>query len=52
MIAGVFCPKKLVATSAANSARLASITGGGIVPACAVSYNPACALTCAPICAA
>src|ERR1700730_16407178 len=31
MIAGVFCPKKLVATSVPNSTRLATITGGGTV---------------------
>jgi hypothetical protein len=37
MIAGVFCPKKFVATSAASRARLAAITGGGTVWAKAVS---------------
>ncbi|CFS17869.1 Uncharacterised protein [Mycobacterium tuberculosis] len=36
-IAGVFCPKKLVATSATNSARLATTTGGGTVIANASS---------------
>src|SRR6202000_3476673 len=40
-IAGVFCPKKLVATSAASRLRLAAITGGGTVMANAVSYAPA-----------
>src|ERR1700753_3833950 len=38
MIAGVFCPKKLVATKASSSARLAAITGGGTVIANAASY--------------
>ncbi len=36
-IAGVFCPKKLVATNAINCARLAAITGGDTVIANAVS---------------
>ena len=36
-IAGVFCPKKLVATSVASRLRLAAITGGGTVMANAVS---------------
>src|SRR6185437_8095316 len=43
MIAGVFCPKKLVATRAANSARLAAIAGGGTVIANAASYAAAAA---------
>ena len=30
-IAGVFCPKKLVATNVINNTRLAAITGGGTV---------------------
>src|ERR1700743_827183 len=38
MIAGVFCQKKLVATKAASSARLAAIAGGGTVIANAASY--------------
>src|SRR5882757_7027979 len=38
MIAGVFCPRKLVATKAASSARFAAITGGGTVIANAASY--------------
>ncbi|ORV60536.1 hypothetical protein AWC06_14530 [Mycobacterium fragae] len=37
MIAGVFCPKKFVAISAINNARLAAITGGGTVIANAAS---------------
>jgi hypothetical protein len=37
MIAGVFWPKKLVAISAINRARLAAITGGGTVIANAAS---------------
>lgn len=37
MIAGVFCPKKLVAISIISSARLAAITGGGTVIANAAS---------------
>jgi hypothetical protein len=36
-IAGVFCPKMLVATSAINRARLAAITGGATVAANATS---------------
>src|ERR1700733_13995482 len=36
-IAGVFCPTMLVATNAANDARLAAISGGGTVAANAVS---------------
>jgi hypothetical protein len=31
MIAGVFWPKKLVATSASSNARLAAISAGGTV---------------------
>src|SRR5271156_174375 len=38
MIAGVFCPRKLVATKAASSARFAAIAGGGTVIANAASY--------------
>src|ERR1700749_1793403 len=38
MIAGVFCPKKLVATKAASGARFAAIAGGGAVIATAASY--------------
>src|ERR1700677_1946529 len=37
-IAGVFWPKKFVATRAASSARLAAITGGGTVIVNAASY--------------
>jgi hypothetical protein len=37
MIAAVFWPKKLVAISAINRARLAAITGGGTVIANAAS---------------
>ncbi|CAG7074350.1 hypothetical protein PICSAR18_02871 [Mycobacterium avium subsp. paratuberculosis] len=36
-IAGVFCPRMLVATSWASSVRLAVTTGGGTVSANAVS---------------
>ncbi len=36
-IAGVFCPKKLVATNKADWARLAATTTGGTVAANAVS---------------
>ncbi|CNN65762.1 Uncharacterised protein [Mycobacterium tuberculosis] len=36
-IAGVFWPRKLVATNIANNARFAAITGGGTVAAKAVS---------------
>src|ERR1700677_4824582 len=38
MIAGVFCPRKLVATKAASSARFAAIAGGGTIIANAASY--------------
>jgi hypothetical protein len=37
MMAGVFCPKKLVAISVINKERLAAITGGGTVIVNAVS---------------
>ncbi len=37
MMAGVFCPKTLVATKLASWARLAAITGGGTVAANAAS---------------
>jgi hypothetical protein len=37
MIAGVFWPKKFVATNAASKARFAAITGGGTVMAKAAS---------------
>ena len=40
-IAGVFCPRMLVATSAASWARLAYTTGGGIVAENAASYAAA-----------
>src|ERR1700731_26982 len=43
MIAGVFCPKKLVATSVPNSTRLATITGGGTVIANVASNAAAAA---------
>ncbi|PQM44812.1 hypothetical protein C1Y40_05030 [Mycobacterium talmoniae] len=36
-MAGVLMPRKLVATSVANSERFAAITGGGTVAANAVS---------------
>jgi hypothetical protein len=36
-IAGVFCPKKLVAINVVNKTRLAAITGGGTVITNAVS---------------
>ena len=36
-IAGVFWPRKLVATNAANNDRLAAITAGGTVPEKALS---------------
>ena len=36
-IAGVFCPKKFVATSAASRLRLTAIAGGGTVMAKAAS---------------
>ena len=36
-IAGVFCPKKFVATNAASRLRLAAMTGGGTVAANAAS---------------
>ncbi len=36
-IAAVFCPSRLVAINVINSARLASITGGGTVAAKAAS---------------
>ncbi|KZS69076.1 hypothetical protein LAUMK35_02442 [Mycobacterium pseudokansasii] len=40
-IAGVFCPRMLVATRAASRTRLAATTGGGTVIAKAVSYAAA-----------
>src|ERR1700733_14641925 len=43
-IAGVFCPKKLVAINDINRARLAATTAGGTVSACAVSKAPAASL--------
>ena len=42
-IAGVFCPKKLVATNVTNNTRLAAITGGGTVNVNAVSKAAAAA---------
>src|SRR5437868_982398 len=42
-IAGVFWPKKLVAISVINKARLAAITGGGTLAANATSYAAAAA---------
>ena len=42
-IAGVFCPKKFVATSVINNTRLAAITGGGTVIANAASKAAAAA---------
>ena len=42
-MAGVFCPKKLVAISVANNTRLAAITGGGTVIANAASKAAAAA---------
>jgi hypothetical protein len=42
-IAGVFCPKKLVATSTASWMRFAATTGGGTVAAKAVSKAAAAA---------
>ena len=44
MIAGVFCPKMLVAINAMSRARLAAISGGGTVIAYAVSKAPAAAM--------
>ena len=43
MIAGVFCPKKLVAISVISNTRLATITGGGTVIANALSNAAAAA---------
>src|SRR6516165_7199013 len=43
MIAGVFCPKKFVATNAANNTRLATISGGDTVIANAASKAAAAA---------
>ncbi len=51
-IAGVFCPRTLVATSAANWARLAAMSGGGTVAANAASNAPAAASACAAVCSA
>jgi hypothetical protein len=48
-IAGVFCPKMLVAISIINSARLAAITGGGTVAAKAASYAAAATLAWLPV---
>ena len=42
-IAGLFCPKKFVATNVANNTRLAAITGGGTVSVNAVSNAAAAA---------
>ena len=42
-IAGVFCPKKLVAINVISNTRLAAITGGGTVTVNAVSYAAAAA---------
>ncbi len=44
MIAGVFCPNRLVAINAMSWARLAAISGGGTVIANAASYAPAAAV--------
>jgi hypothetical protein len=52
MIAGVFCPRKLVATSNSNKARLAAISIGGTVITNAASYAAAAALAWAPACSA
>src|SRR5438309_11440548 len=43
-IAGVFCPKTLVATSCASWLRLAAISAGGTCAANAASYAPAAAV--------
>lgn len=51
-IAGVFCPKILVAISAANWARLAATTHGGTVIANAAEYAAAATLAWAPVCSA
>src|SRR5574337_374577 len=51
-IAGVFCPKKFVATSAINKLRLAAISGGGTVAANAVSYAVAAILAWVAVCSA
>src|SRR5271163_89705 len=51
-IAPVFWPRKLLATSVVNSARLAVISGGGTIDAYAVWYAPAAALACVPVWAA
>src|SRR5271169_1751006 len=51
-IAGVFRPKKLVATSVANRTRLAATTGGGTVAAKAASKAAAAARACAADCSA
>ena len=52
MIAGVFMPKKLVATNIANCARLAAISGGGTVAANADSNADAAALAWVAACSA
>ena len=51
-IAGVFCPKKFVATSAINRLRLAAIIGGGTVAANAASNAAAAARTWLAVCPA
>src|SRR6202046_5817490 len=51
-IAPVFWPRKLLDTSAVNSARLAVITGGGTIEAYAVWYAPAAAWAWEPVWAA
>jgi len=52
MIAGVFCPKKFVATSAISRARLAATAGGGTVAANAASKAAAAALAWFAVCSA
>ena len=42
-LAGVFCPKKFVATNVANNTRFAAITGGGTVIANAATNAAAAA---------
>src|ERR1700684_2951943 len=51
-IAGVFCPKKLVAISVINNTRLAAITGGGTVIANAVSKAAAANRAWTAVCSA
>ena len=50
MMAALLIPRKLVATSIANCARLAAITGGGTVAANAVSNADAAACAWAAAC--